>query len=129
MASVVKGIAYFEDIAKGFGVEFIRIVDNYDLNACLETIMDAIEWMYQEKGPGLIIARHQCSLLETKGKKVTPYYIDLDSCNKCRICLSQFGCPAITTDGDAVYIEQNSCAGCGMCAQICPTKAIKKYDS
>ncbi|MHA1784844.1 MAG: thiamine pyrophosphate-dependent enzyme, partial [Candidatus Helarchaeota archaeon] len=115
-----------EDIAKSFGVEFIEIVDNYDLEACLNVIMNAIDWMNQDKGPALIIARHQCALLETKGKKITPYYINLDECNQCRICLSTFGCPAITTDGEKIFIEQSSCTGCGLCAQICPQNAIKK---
>ena len=46
-------------------------------------------------------------------------------CAKCSLCVSTFGCPAFTVDGDGhIAIDPVLCIGCGVCAQICPNNAI-----
>ncbi|HJX13951.1 MAG TPA: 4Fe-4S binding protein, partial [Dehalococcoidales bacterium] len=45
------------------------------------------------------------------------------SCD-CHICIDLTGCPALITEDDRVKIDQESCPGCGVCAQVCPHDAI-----
>ncbi len=42
------------------------------------------------------------------------------------ICITRLGCPAIFRDGDKTVIEPLLCNGCGLCAQVCPHKAIEQ---
>ncbi len=119
---------HVEKIGESFGLDFIKIVDTYDLNTSLQAILDAVEWMGQDRGPGLIVARHSCSLLEIKGKDIIPYFIDSEKCTGCRICMTSFGCPPITTDGKLVFIDETQCVGCGVCVEVCPEKAIRRKE-
>jgi heterodisulfide reductase subunit A-like polyferredoxin len=52
--------------------------------------------------------------------------VDQDHCAACLTCVREcpFDVPVITEDGVA-YIEPASCQGCGMCASVCPRKAIE----
>jgi heterodisulfide reductase subunit A-like polyferredoxin len=52
--------------------------------------------------------------------------IDQERCAACLTCVREcpFDVPAITEEGVA-YIEPASCQGCGMCASVCPRKAIE----
>jgi indolepyruvate ferredoxin oxidoreductase alpha subunit len=59
------------------------------------------------------------------GVKVVPYHIDQDKCSpKCETCIKLLGCPAIIKQGDKKVIDASQCTGCGVCAQVCPYKAI-----
>ncbi len=117
-----------EELARGLGVEFIRVFDPYDLKEAMKTILEAIEYT---KGPALLISRQPCSLLATrakkkKGEKIDLYTIDTEKCTQCRICTSTFGCPAFFIDEKAgeISIMEDLCTGCGVCIQICPEEAI-----
>ncbi len=121
-----------EELAKGLGVEFIRVFDPYDLQQAIDTILDAIAYV---DGPTLLISRRMCSLLATrakkkKGEKIELYQIDQSKCNRCRICTSTFGCPAfsINEESGEIQIMQDLCSGCGVCVQICPESAIISLD-
>jgi len=52
-----------------------------------------------------------------------------EDCAACGICFQDFECPAISPDSKSgvAIIDQNICSGCGLCAQVCPQEAIKKY--
>jgi indolepyruvate ferredoxin oxidoreductase alpha subunit len=51
-----------------------------------------------------------------------------EDCVACEICFQDFECPAIGPDPQSgrARIDQNICSGCGVCAEVCPQKAIKK---
>jgi pyruvate ferredoxin oxidoreductase delta subunit len=52
--------------------------------------------------------------------------INLEACKKCDICILE--CVENTIDkGSDGYpkIDYNYCKGCGVCANVCPVKAIK----
>ena len=36
-----------------------------------------------------------------------------------------FACPAMYVEDGKFYIDKNLCTGCGVCAQVCPNKAIR----
>ena len=43
---------------------------------------------------------------------------------ECWECIKPLACPAMIKVSDKVFIEKSLCPGCGICAQICPVKAI-----
>jgi indolepyruvate ferredoxin oxidoreductase, alpha subunit len=121
MAEAIK----IEDVARACGVKFVEVVDCFDFKKTVETIEKAIRF----EGPAVVVARGQCAILaqrdrRQKGEKVQPYYIDLDKCTDCRLCVTSLGCPSITIEDGHVDIDVSQCDGCGLCARICPGGAI-----
>jgi len=114
-----------EDIVRGCGVEFVEVVNPYNVRKMIETLKRALEY----DGVAVIIARQPCAILwvrerKRKGLKVIPYEIT-DKCNLCLECVKSFICPAIVYDGKSVRIDENLCVGCAVCVKVCPNKAIK----
>ena len=115
-----------EDIARACGVKFVEVIDPFDLKTATSTIEKAIRF----EGPSLIVSRSLCTMIELREKrkrreKVIPYHIDQDKCNeKCEACIKLLGCPAIIKEDGKTIIDSSLCTGCGLCAQICPYKAI-----
>lgn len=115
-----------ERIAKACGVKFVEVVDPFDLKAATQTIEKAIRF----EGPAVIVCRRLCTVIDLRekrkaGEKIIPYYVELDKCNpKCDACIRLLGCPAIIRQGDKTVIDAALCTGCGICAQVCPYKAI-----
>ncbi|MEM2529660.1 MAG: 4Fe-4S binding protein [Candidatus Bathyarchaeia archaeon] len=66
--------------------------------------------------------------LRRRGERRRQYAVDTTRCTACKICLSQFGCPAISIEDGKISIDKYSCTGCGVCAQICPSKAIAQVE-
>ena len=59
------------------------------------------------------------------GEDIFIYEIDQEKCKKCKICISQFGCPSFYYGEDeTIFIDSQQCNGCGNCATICPFDAI-----
>jgi indolepyruvate ferredoxin oxidoreductase alpha subunit len=115
-----------EDVARACGVKFVEVVNPFDLKAATETIERAIRF----PGPAVVVSRGLCAMIELRDKrkagvKIVPYHIDQDKCSpKCETCIKVLGCPAIIKQGDKKIIDASQCTGCGVCAQVCPYKAI-----
>jgi indolepyruvate ferredoxin oxidoreductase alpha subunit len=115
-----------EDIARACGVKFVEVVDPFDLKKATETIEKAIRF----DGPAVVVSRRLCTMIDQREKRkrkeaIIPYYIDQDKCSpKCDACIKLLGCPAIIKQGVKTVIDSSLCSGCGICAQICPYKAI-----
>ncbi len=111
-----------EDIARGCGVEFIRIVNPYDLNETEKTIREALEF----DGVTVTIFRKPCALLL---KPSPSYIVDPELCNGCKLCL-RIGCPAMSLQlregrqKALAVIDQTLCFGCELCVQVCNRNAI-----
>ncbi|MFZ5755077.1 MAG: indolepyruvate ferredoxin oxidoreductase subunit alpha, partial [Bacillota bacterium] len=83
----------------------------------------------KEEGVKVVIARALCYLkfsregrVSFEARKVT---VDHEVCNGCKICVSDFGCPAITIVDGKARIDQDSCNGCGVCVSVCARGAMK----
>ncbi len=114
-----------EDVVRGCGVKWLRVVDPYDIKTTTETIKEALK----QDGVTVIIARRECALIaerDEKGAILKKHYIDQDACKKCRTCVDKFQCPAISSVDKVQTIDEALCAGCGVCAQVCPHNAIKE---
>jgi len=115
-----------EDIARACGVKFVEVIDPFDLKKAIEAIEKAIRF----DGPAVIVSRRLCTIIEQREKrerkeKIIPYHIDQNKCNiKCDACVKLLGCPAIIKRDGKTMIDSSLCPGCGICAQICPYKAI-----
>jgi indolepyruvate ferredoxin oxidoreductase alpha subunit len=58
-------------------------------------------------------------------EEVVPYSVVQDKCNiKCNACIKLLGCPALIKQDGKTIIDRSLCTGCGVCAQVCPYKAI-----
>jgi indolepyruvate ferredoxin oxidoreductase alpha subunit len=115
-----------EDIARACGVKFVEVVDPFDLKTATDTMEKAIRF----EGPAVVVSRRLCAIIEQREKRkrkeeVLPYFVDQDKCSpKCDACIKLLGCPAIIKQGVKTVIDSSLCTGCGVCAQVCPYKAI-----
>jgi indolepyruvate ferredoxin oxidoreductase alpha subunit len=115
-----------EEVARACGVKLVEVVDPFNLKEATETIEKAIRF----EGPAVVVSRRLCAIIEQREKKkrkeeVIPYCVDQDKCNeKCNACIELLGCPAIRKEGNKTVIDSSLCTGCGLCAQVCPYKAI-----
>jgi indolepyruvate ferredoxin oxidoreductase alpha subunit len=117
-----------ERVVAGCGVDFIEIVDPYDLKAMNKLIKKAVEYTSDpDGGVAVIIARHPCviayreeAIPEKKEIVVT------EDCVECDFCHERFECPALYKDADLkrTAVDQTLCAQCGVCLDICPKGAI-----
>jgi len=114
-----------EDVVKGCGVKWLRVIDPYDITASVEIIKQALS----QDSVTVIISRRECALIAKKddsGAIVKKHHIDQEACKKCRTCVTKFQCPAISSIDKVQTIDGSLCAGCGVCAQVCPYGAIKE---
>ena len=115
-----------EDIARACGVKFVEVIDPFDLKAAAKTIEAAIRF----DGPAVVVSRRLCTMIDQREKRkrkepIIPYFVDQDKCSgKCNACIELLGCPAIIKEDGKTIIDQALCTGCGICAQVCPYKAI-----
>jgi indolepyruvate ferredoxin oxidoreductase, alpha subunit len=135
-----------EDTLKGMGLKWMRVVDNYDVDAMRRTLQEALTTDF--KGLKVVIAEGECQLerqrrikpwiasLLKKGERVerVKYGVDEDVCTGDHACIRLSGCPTLTlkdnpdplrVDPVATVIE--GCVGCGLCganahaATLCPS--------
>ncbi len=105
-----------EEVLKACGVGQIETVDPLDLEASIAAVKRASDY----DGVSAVVFRAPCITLFKPPKT----YRIMDNCLKCRKCVAEIGCPALFMQGDAVRIDPSLCYGCGLCAKICPVKAI-----
>ena len=107
-----------EEVLKALGVSDIQVVNPLDLNAAVAAVKHAASL----KGVRAIIFRAPCIAIVRPQPALT---VDTEKCVKCRACVREIGCPGIVnSESGGVKIDPSLCVGCGLCAQICPVKAI-----
>lgn len=128
-AGGIKGKAIsLERIVKGCGVDYIDIVDPYDIKKTTDSLKKATAYVNDpEGGIAVIIARHPC-VVAYKGEAITQKrrVMVTDDCVECNFCLDRFECPALFYDEQLGHIDINRqiCCDCGVCIQVCPKRAI-----
>jgi indolepyruvate ferredoxin oxidoreductase alpha subunit len=111
----------------------VRICDPFDLEHTQQTLFKLLE----QKGVKVLVLKQICALSpEKKAKRNFEMTVDEPSCigENCgcnQLCTRVFKCPGLIWDKqkNVSRIDEVICTGCGVCASICPTGAIKKEAS
>jgi len=109
-----------EMLARSLGVENVRVVDPWDIEECTEVLKEEMN----RDAPSLVISRRPCVLLD-KSTMRSAYRVLRGACNDCGLCM-RVACPALVMRDGEVVIIADSCAGCGICAQVCRREAIEE---
>jgi indolepyruvate ferredoxin oxidoreductase, alpha subunit len=111
-----------ENVVKGLGVKHIVTVNPLKSKKLMETIKEAVDF----EGVSVIISQEMCPLyvrsLEKKPER--PFYVNQEKCKNDRECINKLGCPAFYLEEERVCINEDTCIGCTLCAQVCPENAI-----
>lgn len=111
-------------VCRAMGVEFVRVVDPYDLGATFVALEEAIRY----PGVSVVITNRPCVEAPVKVRD-EPFRVVLERCTACQLCM-ELGCPAIVWTDETyegrpkVAIRLDACTGCTLCAQVCPADAI-----
>ena len=142
-----------EELVKGCGVKYIRVINPYDTKAMIREVEKAYQHTEQrEGGMAVLIARYPCIIYQKAQLKVNPIKVEIrhtspsekslpevknretdeslypvfheELCAECDTCMIQ--CPegAISKAEGVYVIDPSKCTGCRVCAQECPTSAM-----
>ena len=129
MADGTPGNAvYIPELVKAGGVRFMQECDPYDLEAFKKLLVEADRFCRSDEGGvAVIIAKHLCIMDKQAKKQQSTYRMNVtDKCTGCKVCLERFECPSLVLDEttEKVFIDINTCIGCGVCKFVCPVEAI-----
>jgi indolepyruvate ferredoxin oxidoreductase alpha subunit len=110
-----------EGVVRGLGVTHVTTIRPYKLKKSIDAVKEAVAF----KGVSVIIAREKCTLYAKSLKQLRgrPFTVS-DKCKNHRDCIDELACPAFYLRDGRVHIDADLCAGCSICAQICPERAI-----
>lgn len=119
-----------EAVVMALGIDHVRTVNPLKLTQ----VSEALDWALALDEPAVIITRWPCVLKkkstqdkEEFGDYMASCEISEEHCIGCKMCIKT-GCPALRFDKNdkKATIDPVQCAGCEVCLQVCPVKAIKK---
>ena len=120
-----------EAVCRSMGCR-VEVCDPFDMEGTKNTLLDLIE---DDDGVRILIVRRVCELVRARIEKKASYtmHVDMEKCigEDCgcgRVCTRMFHCPGLMWDEETgrSAIDEVICAGCGVCADICPRGAIIK---
>ena len=121
-----------EEIVKAIEPNYFARGNASDIPGLIELLHSTVE----KRGLKILLLDSVCRLEEAKRAPVPEdikILIDNDICRgeACKICVSEFGCPAIgwnREQGRPVILD-TLCVQCGACIDVCPHDAIKEEDT
>ena len=123
-------VVSIENICRAIGCK-VAVNDPFDIKGTTDKI---IEFMKDNDGVKALVLRRSCELTRMRKERKEPYrvWVDEEKCKgeKCLFCIHVFNCPSLILDrqtGKAIIGED--CPGCGVCVDICPSKAILREET
>ena len=142
-----------EDLVKGCGIEYIRVVNPYDIGGMIREVQKAYPYTQQrDGGMTVLIARYPCIIHQREHLKVNPVKVEIrhsppqerddprlkhgkidrsllpvfqeEACCQCDTCMIQCPEEAISKTDEGYVIDHDKCTGCRICVQECPTSAM-----
>jgi indolepyruvate ferredoxin oxidoreductase alpha subunit len=119
-----------EAVCRAFWAK-VWVTDPFDLQGTRDILLGALE---DPVGVKVVIMRRKCATLQLK-EAPPSYKVEVDpekcvgeDCGCNRLCVRVFRCPGLVWDKQAgrAMIDDAICVGCGVCADICPERAIIK---
>ena len=110
----------------------VRVSDPFEPDKTSQTLFE----LFEIKGLKVLVLKQMCALSpEKKAKKMFDVSVDENVCigQDCgcnQLCTRIFKCPGLNWDKDkrVSSIDEVICVGCGMCASVCPSGAIRKKE-
>ena len=107
-----------EKLLRAAGVERVITADPLRIREAA----DAVKEVCAGTGVRAVIFRSPCI---AKIRPAAPAEIRQDLCIKCKRCITEIGCPAITAEPGRIQVDSTLCTGCGLCTGVCPVGAIE----
>lgn len=118
-----------EDVVRAVQPDYFARGNAQDIPGLIDLLHSTIK----RRGLKILLLDSICRLEEARRKiptEDTRTIIDQALCRgeKCRICISQFCCPAISWNNETnqPIIIEYQCVQCGSCIDVCPNGAIKE---
>lgn len=118
-----------EDIVTGCGVRFCKTGDPLDLPGFTGLLREAVAFA-RDDSVAVVIAVSPCLVDRSRPQEKRTQVLVDETCTGCKVCTSQFECPALVYDETTktVTVDVMICSGCGVCLDVCPGKAIRKRE-
>ena len=114
-----------EKVAEGCGVKYVKVVDPFKVKEAEAVLKEALQY----SGPSVIVFRSPCTLMVVRERRrkgaAIGFYKITENCTNCMACIKLLGCPALVVEDGKVRISEVLCTACGLCASVCPYKAIE----
>jgi indolepyruvate ferredoxin oxidoreductase alpha subunit len=105
-------------VLEGIGIPDVPTVDPLNLPKAIDTVKE----VGSRPGVKAIIFKSPCIAIVKSSKTMD---VLEEKCVGCGKCVREIGCPAMRMDNGKPVIDKGLCTGCGLCAQICPSDALK----
>jgi indolepyruvate ferredoxin oxidoreductase alpha subunit len=109
----------------------VEVEDPFNTKATTARLQELLK---DDSGVKVLILRRKCELLRMRQERTHPYrvWVDAEKCkgDKCGFCYRILRCPGVAFDKESgkAKIQEALCAECGLCADLCPSKAIVKEE-
>ncbi len=122
-------VVSIKEVCHGIGCK-VAVSDPFDIKGTTNKI---IAFMGDNEGVKVLILRRSCELTRMRKERKRPYnvWVNAEECKgeKCLFCISTFKCPGLILNKETKKAEiGGDCTGCGICVDICPSKAILKEE-
>ena len=118
-----------ESVLSSLGFK-VYTISPLDIKKAIEDFTRALE-DFKRGEKVAVVSRMRCALEVLRDARrrrvVLPVYTIVDEkCTGCMACVKLTACPALVVEPDSKKprIESTLCAGCGLCAAICPYGAV-----